>query len=487
MSAEPSGTQNLLAALILPLVIASTWVPAAAMDARTEDALLKIEAILEMAEFSEDLWPSWDISETPFALHGPDSSYYLINHPRPPAHFQRVREESSLRTAVYRAEAGDVPPGEARLIEGVSTAVLGPGGLAEEVVPLAFEASFRAHGAEVCAGKMEPIDLVSGYPLDAWNLVLADIECRLLHRVALAPDDSLDLCVREFASVRRHRRLRMGGRYAEFERRIEFSEGIPAYLAERCRREAEAHLGGRFGPRLSDVLGEPGALERCFPETPGLDWYRGERFRWTGAVLCGVMDRFDPGWKREVMLDCVDPFEVMLRQMRGGLPPAHSVLDRFGYDELVAGMTTTIEESKSDAERLFEGIVRSDVPTLSISTHLLASGEVSFDPSRIEKVDAHREVHTGRLKIEYSWGTHLYTMGIPVAVVLGDDEFDFRTVVVTVPEEYTIVLDGEAFEVRNGIHEFTRSLSVAAEGLALEATAGTVMVGASGVSIILFR
>ncbi|MFH1689528.1 MAG: hypothetical protein ABIE42_04740 [Candidatus Eisenbacteria bacterium] len=485
MSAEPSRTGSLPA--ILLLLIASTGTPAVAMDARTEDALLKIEAVLEMAEFSDDLWPSWDISETPFAVRGPDSSCYLINHPRPPAHFQRVREKSSLRTAVYRAEAWDVPPGEICLVEGVSTAVLGLRGLAGEVVPLAFEASFRAHGAEACAGKMEPIYLMSGYPVDAWNLVLADIECRLLHRVALAPDDSLALCVREFVSVRRHRRLRMGGRYGEFERRIEFSEGIPAYLAERCRREAEPHLGGRFGPRLSDALGEPGALERCFPESPGLDWYRGERFRWTGAVLCGVMDRFDPDWKTEVMLDCADPFEIMLRQVKGRLPPVRSVLDRFGYDELVAGMTTTIEESKSNAERLFEGIVRSGGPTLSVSTHLLAGGEISFDPSRIERVDAHREVHTGFLKIEYSGGTHLYAIGIPAAVILGDDEFDVRTVIMTAPKECAIVLDGEEFEVRNGVHEFTRSLSVAAEGLSLEAMSGTVMVGASGVSFILFR
>ena len=369
----------------------------------------------------------------------------------------------------------------------MSTAVLDPNVLAGEVVPLAFEASFRAHGAGVCEGKMDPIELLSGYPMDAWNLVLADIECRLLQRAALAPDDSLELCVREFASVRRHRRLRMGGRYGEFERRVEFSEGIPAYLAERCRREAEPHLGGRFGERLGDALGEPGALERCFPESPGPAWYRGERFRWTGAVLCTVMDRFYPEWKPEVTSECTDPFAVLLRQVRGGLPPAHDVLGRYRYDQLVASMTTTIEESKTDAERLFESIARSDNPTLSISTHLLASGQVSFDPSRIGKVDAHREVHTGALKIEYSGGTHVYVMGPPVAVVLGDDEFDFRTVILSAPEEYAIVMDGEPFEIENGVHEFARSLSFTAEGLSIEATSGTVMVGASGISMILFR
>ncbi len=487
MPAEPSRAGLELVLLTMLLLSASPGPLAAAMDARTEDALLKIEAVIEMAEFSEALWPAWDISETPFALRCPDSTCYLINHPRPPAHFQRVREESSLRTAVYQAHARDIPSGGACLVEGVATAVLDLWGVAVEAVPRAFEASFRAYEAEVCEGSMRPIELLSGYPMDPWNLVLADIECRLLHRAALAPDDSLDLCVREFVSVRRHRRLRMGGRYAGFERRIEFTEGIPTYLAERCRREAEPYLGGRFGPRLKDALGEAGALERCLPESTDLDWYRGERFRWAGAVLCSVMDRFDPDWKEEASRDCVDPFEVMYRRVKGETPLARTVLARFGYQQLVASMTTTIERSKSDAERLFESIARSESPTLSIGTHLLSSGEVSFDPSRIEKVDAHREVHTGILKIEYSGGTHLYVLGVPAAVVLGDDEFDLRKVMIAAPEEYTVVLDGEELEIKEGVYEFTRSLSVTAEGISLEATYGTVMVGARGISFILHR
>lgn len=487
MRTEPSRARLWLAILTALLFCASPGTSAGAMDARTEDALLKIEAVLDMAELSEDLWPAWDISETPFALRCPDSTCYLINHPRPPVHFQRVREESSLRTVVYRANAQDIPSGETCLIEGISTAVLDLWDPGVEVVPRAFEESFRAHGSGLCEDRLRPIELLSGYPMDAWNLVLADIECRLLQRAALAPAESLGLCVLEFASVRRHRRLRMGGRYAEFERRIEFTEGIPAYLAERCRGEAESYLGGRFGPRLENALGAPGVLDCHAPESPGLDWYRGERFLWTGAVLCSVMDRFDPDWKRAVSLECVDPFEVLCRRVKGKTPPAKAILARFAYEQLVASMTTTIEESKSDAERLFESIARSESPTLSISTHLLVSGEISFDPSRIEKVDAHREVHTGRLRIEYSGGTHLYVIGVPAAVVLGSDEFDLRKVMLTAPEEYTVVLDGEELEIKEGVYEFTRSLSVTAEGISLEAMSGAVMVGTSGIAFILHR
>jgi len=487
MSAESSRPASLIALLTVLFLLASPGTPASAMDAATEGALLKIEAVLDMAEFTEGLWPSWDISEIPFAIRGPDSLCYLINHPRPPAHFKRFRENTPLRTAVYTADAADVPSGAPCIVEGLAIAVLDPSALGEEVVPGAFEAAFRAHGSNACGEDMAPFELLSGYPIDAWNLVLADMECRLLHRAALASDDSLDLCVREFASVRKHRRLRMGGRYGEFERRIEFADGVPAYLAERCRREAEPHLRGRFGSRLEDALGQPGALERCFPDSPGLDWYREERFTWTGAVLCGVMDRFYPEWKEEAARGCLDPFEVLLARVRGSLPPARSVLDRFGYEELVSSMTTTIEQSKSDAERLFESIARSEEQTMSVSTRLLSSGEISFDPSRVERVDDHREVHTGILKIEYSGGTHFHSLGIPVAVVLGDDRFDLRTVILKAPEDLTIVLDGEELDITEGVYEFSRSLSLTAEGISLEATAGAVMVGTSGYSIILHR
>jgi len=248
----------------------------------------------------------------------------------------------------------------------------------------------------------------------------------------------------------------MGGRYGEFERRIEFTDGIPAYLAERCRREAEPHVSGRYGSRLKGAFGLPGALDRCFPESPGLDWYRGDRFRWTGAVLCGVMDRLMPDWKAEAARDCVDPFEVLLRDVRGSLPSASSVLDRFGYEQRVASMT-------------------------------ISSGEISYDASRIERVDAHREVHTGILKVEYSGGTHFHSLGVPVAVVLGDDRFDLRTLVMAAPEDYTIVLDGDELDIKEGVYEFSRSLSLTAEGVSFEAMTGTVLIGTSGVTIIPHR
>ena len=112
---------------------------------------------------------------------------------------------------------------------------------------------------------------------------------------------------------------------------------------------------------------------------------------------------------------------------------------------------------------------------------------IAVGPSRIEKVDAHRQVHTGRVKLEYSGGTHFYVIGVPIAVVLGNDEFDLRKVMLPMPEEYAIMLDGEELEIKEGVYEFTRSLSVTAEGISIEAMSGTVMVGMRGISFILHR
>ena len=102
-------------------------------------------------------------------------------------------------------------------------------------------------------------------------------------------------------------------------------------------------------------------------------------------------------------------------------------------------------------------------------------------------MDDHRQVNTGILRIEYSGGTHIYTTGVPVAVVLGDDEFDFRSLILEAPEEYEILLEGEPLEVSQGVYEFVRSLEVTAPGLEIQASAGTVMVGIRGVTFVLHR
>ncbi len=453
----------------------------------TTDALLRVQSVFELVGLTGGLWPGWDITRTPFALTCPDGYCYLVNHPRPPAGFEPLDTPPGFNGTVARSRADAVAPGWPCMVEGVATAYCEFGAFSRAALPALVGSAFRAHGAVACAEAVRPIDLLSGYPLDSGNLVLADIECILLKRAVEAPADSLALRAREFASVRRHRRLRVGGRYAEYERRLEFSEGIPAYIAERCRREALEHPELGMAERLGEGMGRPLEPGLCLSDTLGLDWYKRGRFAWTGAHLCMVMDRLYPEWKKEAAVSCADPYDVMLDHLGGRMPPAREVLNRFGYEERLARKASEIEGAKGAAERLFEEITRGRHRVIAVNTHLLASGEISFDPTQIEKVDAHRQVHKRFLKVEYSLGTHFYAVGMPVAVVLGDDEFDVRSLIVAAPDRYSVTLDGEPLDVVEGVYQFERSLLVEAEGLSVVAMAGTVLVGDHGITLVLHR
>jgi hypothetical protein len=476
-------------ALVSPfavLIFLAAVVPCSSLESEKEDALLGIEASLRMESLSKALWPSWDISKTPVALLSPDGQCFLINHPRPPAGFERVRD-TSVRMSVHRSSRS--PEGDRRVcrVGGVPTALVNLDELGAETLPVVFEAAFDAYEEKDCLDRTKAVVLVAGYPAEASSLVLADIECGLLLAALNAPDDSVRQRAEEFAAIRRNRRMRMGGRYTEYERRIEFTEGIAAYLAEKCREEGASYLEGRIGERLEGSLGEPGELLRSAPASPDLGWYRHDRFRWTGALTCLLLDRLYPEWKDVVWSECIDPYEVLWRRLQDGVPLARQILARVGYDELVASRSSAIEGMKSDAERHYEQIAGQSGKVLTISTHLLASGEVSFESASIEKVDAHREVHNRILKIEYSWGTRFECIGSPVAVVLGEDEFDFRRLILRLPEEYSIVLDGEPLVPEAGVYQFMESLVFKSPGISIEAHAGTVMVGENGVSLILHR
>ncbi|MBN2564132.1 MAG: hypothetical protein JXB46_00315 [Candidatus Eisenbacteria bacterium] len=470
-------------ALIIALVSACCCAPP---DPSTEEALLTIEAALRMESLSNELWPSWDVSKTPVALLCPDGSCYLVNHPKPPRQFERVRE-TSVHMSVHTWSSG--PEGDRRAcrVEGVPTALVQLEDLGRGALPRIFEASFEAHEMESCFERTRPVVLVPGYPVDAGNLALADIECELLLAAVTAPDDSVARKAEEFAGLRHHRRMRMGERYSEYERHIEFCEGVPAYLADRCRQVGSAHVRTRAAELLGDSTGTSG--EPCLPgiESLGLEWYRHDRFGWTGALICQLLDRLCPEWKDDVWSGCVDPYEILWRRVEGTTPMARVILARHGYDDLVSGRSSSLEEMKSGAERHFDEIAGGDGQVLAVSTHLLVSGQVTFESASIERVDVHRQVHNRILKIEYSWGTRFECVGAPVAVVLGDDEFDFRRLVLRLPEEYSISLDGEDLVPESGVYQFMESLVLTAPGLNIEAHSGTVMVGENGVSLILHR
>lgn len=488
MCAEPRHVGRILPLLAVLLALLVLPGPAeGVMDARTEQALLRIDAVLGLKNLSRDLWPSWDISRTPVVLHCDDGNTYLINHPDPPDGCERLSEVPSMNTDVYR-----MPPPEHELhgtlsIGGTPTAAVNINDVTRETIPAVFAAAFLAHAAERCPDALETPVLIPPYPVGADKLVLADIEDELLERAVASPKESLFQRACDFAAVRWNRRLRMGGQYGEYERQLEFENGIAAYLAEKCRTDGSEYLDARARAVLDDCLGDPGALERCLGGAGSVEWYRSDRFRWTGALVCCLMDRLVPDWKTQAAAECVDPFELMWRRVRGATPRALHVLARFNYDERVAGRSSDLEDMRTDAELLFDDIMQGSEKLFVICTEQLASAEVRYDPTQVARVDANRRVQQRLFKLECATGTHVHIVGEPVAIVTGDDDFDLRRLVMRAPDEYEIVLDGERFEPVEGVFQFGHSLSVVAEGLEIQAAVGTVMVGHSGLSFILHR
>jgi hypothetical protein len=471
---------------VLALLVAVAPAARGAAAPDVVDALVTIDAALGMEELSRELWPSWDISGTAVALICGDGSCYLINHPKPPRNFERVKD-FPVTIPVYSTTSAPKSDRRVCKVEGVPTAIISKDELREDALAIVFSAAFEALESRDCGERVSPVVLVSGYPVDAENLVLADIECELLLAAVRAPDDSIEQRAEAFAGLRRHRRMRIGPRYSEYERRIEFKEGISTYLAERCRSEAPEQLEGDVPDGLRPPSERQGQLEAPPADSLGLDWYREDRFGWTGALVCKLLDRLSPDWKEEAWGDCVDPFEILWRRVEGRTPIARVILAQYDYDEMVAGRSSVLEGMKTDAERHFEDIAGNEGGVLSISTQMLASGEVTYESAGIERVDAHRLIHRRILEIRYSWGTRFECRGAATAVVLGEDEFDFRRLILRLPEEFSITLDGQALQPEHGVYRFDESLVFSAQGIVVEAHAGTVKVGESGVSLILHR
>ncbi len=453
------------------------------------EVLADAEMALELRELSEAVWPDWDISETPLAVTVDSDRCYLLHHPDPPSSFSKLDERLPHSTTVYSGPLGsdDVEPASGT-VRDEPTAFAHVDQVSREAVPAVFVGAFRAHELDHCPELGETIDLMISYPSDARNLALVDVECDLLRRALAAPADSLEKRVIEFVSVRSVRRLGMGRQFVSYERQREFLDGLPAYIGERCREIGAAYLRGEAGERLRDELGTPGGLEHCYPEKVDLDWYRGERFMWSGACVCLILDRYHPEWREEVAERCVDPFEVLFDLTRRKTIRTKGLLERYGLEERLVDRAEFIDRTKSAPEKLFESVAGTEKPLLIFNVRMLASVSVSYDPENVETVDAHRTVHKRVLKIEYSGGTRIELVGRPVAAVVGEDEFDFSQLLLEAPEGgLTVTVEGEPLELTGGIHQLDRPFEIEGAGVRVVAQSGAIMVGDGKTTVVLHR
>lgn len=479
---------------VILLAIALLCAPAhsaAVVSERTVDEVeqdvLKISAIRAMDDLSRELWPNWKISDTAFALYDQEGGQcVLVNHPHPPSNFDGFRTSGRSREPYSVGHDVRLSP-EAGMLNNVVTAFVEWDRLDNEAVPSAFEEAFRSHLRGECADLSRLSPPVDGYPLTPENLALSDIECELLMRASQAPDDSLAYRTREFMALRAYRRLRLGSPAAEaYEKRLERLCGMSAYVGARARAEALHHLRGASADMLASCLGEPFDASACMAGPRDLDWYRRDRYRATGSLLCGVLDRFHPSWREEAG-QCPDPSEVLWELTRTEVPRALGILIRFDLRGRVEERASFIEGLKSDAERAFDEIVNGEGRKLVVNTGLLASSSVSYDPENVIRVDDMRFVHERVLKIEFSGGTRVHANGIPIATNVGQDEFDIEQLTLKAPEELDVRVGGVAVELTLGVHEFNEPLSVMAQGLLVEARSGVIMVAEDKITFMLHR
>ena len=478
----PKWAERALALIIVVLCVAGGR---AAADVRESD-LEALEAVSSLSSLSDALWPGWDIHDTPFALYDSSGTCYLLHHPHPPIAFARLRGRTQFDAAIYRATTATAGVAlGAGHVNGVPTAVVEHSQFVDDPVAVAVREAFRVNLARECSEALEPVDLITGYPVDPRHLAMADIECQLLRRAATVPADSLLYALADFVAVRTIRRVSLGQQYVEYERWLELRDGLPLYMGERARGLAAEHARGKARSRLPETQERPLDLESALARREDLDWYRTGRFACSGAGVCLLLDRLGAEWREEVQECCVDPYEVLRQLVSEPLPRATDVFARCGLEERTAQRAAFAEEAKSEGERLFESITRGPGPLLSVGTNLLSSVSVSYDRENIVHVDAHREVHTRVIKVEYSGGTHVYLSGRPVAAVLGEGELSYIQFILRAPESYTVTADGAPLELTQGIHQVQQELVVEGEGISLQARSAVVLVGEDRVTFML--
>ncbi len=401
--------------------------PAEADPTATE----QLHSILHMDALSSALWPGWEMSTTPPALNLPAT-------------------------------------------------FLG-------TLPAAFQAAFAGYQSEHCPEMNEPLDFGAGFSSSPRNVVLVDIECELLAAALEAPADSSDAIIRDFVSVRGFRRTGMTRRFVDYERHREHIIGTATYIGIACRDAAPRYLKDKTTPLPASVLGTSECSADLFGGARDVDWYKGKRFMCSGAAICLLLDRIEPDWKTEVSERCIDPYAVLWNHFSGGSPNVRGLLRRHEFASREEAAVVFIDQTKSAPEKLFEQITLRGKSLFIINTERLVSTTVSYDRANIAEVDTHRAVHKRVLKVEYSGGSHVYITGRPVAIVLGQDEFDFRQLTFECPDEYEITVGGEPFTPVYGINHLNGVLSVKAQGLDIEVQDAVIVVADGRISFLLHR
>lgn len=258
----------------------------------------RVEAIRQAGRrFGNELWPGWDPTATPLAIHKRGEMAVLVGHPKPPAGFQpNPTPLVSAPVFVSSSTQGMVLANTAAPFGGVLTSFIGYNSLMdppnkEDAVALGLHELFHAHERKISPQKFGNVlvFLWGDYPeFSAKNRVMLGLEAEALYRAAKATDPAdVQRHAAEFLGLRQERRKDVSKEAAQFESGEESNEGLCNYIEYRVLDAAYPQRTDLRDKRLQALM-----------ETNNLPRVR-DRFYPMGMAIALVLDRLRPGWKKE--------------------------------------------------------------------------------------------------------------------------------------------------------------------------------------------
>ena len=298
---------------------------AAPPPAEPELALLeRLERLRQVARRAgEQLWPGWDPTATPLAIYKGKELAVLVGHPSPPSHFRRLQAPMvSAPVFVADTTAGMVLVKTVQPFAGTQTAFLSHqdfmGKPAVQALAGAIHELSHAHQQRIAPAKFGDIRVVlwGKYPeFSTHNRALLALEAQLLHEAATAEaQKDARRSIAGFLGIRAERRKKLTADLARYESGEEFNEGLARYIELRLLQL----LPGLGGDVAADTSPASESLLPASPEgatskeaaqraekrlEPLLHILRlerdRERFYALGMAQALLLDRFQPGWKKE--------------------------------------------------------------------------------------------------------------------------------------------------------------------------------------------
>lgn len=316
--------------------------------------LARIEALYALVnQFTDSLWPDFDITGIPIAVNNDDKQEILIAHPDPPEEFRLFEGKSVGDNPVYIRDGctifGPRGGGWATEIGDIMTAYVG---VLQEDLAVESYLSLLLHE---CFHVYQPIlrqraDSAWGElpELDDNYSALLELESRILHRFLTSPEDSTSHLAPMFVAVRQERRTDLPQDVILAEGEEEFNEGTPSYLETRlfqllARQGGIEKLTAVEDPQYhgfknaADLYDE--RIQRILPPPEKIVTFFHAKYNF-GTAQCLLLDRLMPGWKSRMnekgstQFGILEELFPLTDQQR--LELLAEAKERFEYDDIFA-------------------------------------------------------------------------------------------------------------------------------------------------------